>query len=226
MKPASAGTVASFRPFPHPSPADSRSVFAEIERSTAAMAAEAASLREETLIRLADRLISCASAMAIRFGLGGRLFTFGNGGSSTDALAAAQLFLQPPSGRPIATTCLAAEPSLVTALANDVGFEVVFARQLAALSEPTDIALGLSTSGDSENVLRGFEEASRRGLLTIGFAGYDGGRMAECDAIDHLFVIQSPSVHRIQETQTTLYHALWELSQYALARQTRRDRVG
>ena len=226
MKQTSAGTLASLHPFRYSTPADGRSVFAEVERSIAEKAREAASLREETLIRLADRLISCASAMAIRFGLGGRLFTFGNGGSSTDALAVAQLFLQPPSGRPVPASSLAAEPSVVTALANDVGFDVVFARQLAALSEPTDVALGLSTSGNSENVLRAFEEASQRGLLTIGFAGFDGGRMSDCEAIDHLFVVQSPSVHRVQETQTTLYNALWELSQYALSRQTRRDRVG
>ncbi|HYX20330.1 MAG TPA: SIS domain-containing protein [Thermoanaerobaculia bacterium] len=226
MKHASQGNLASLHPFLYSPAADGRSVLAEIERSTAEKAREAASLREETLLRLADRLLSCASAMAIRFGLGGRLFTFGNGGSSTDALAVAQLFLQPPSGRSVAASSLAAEAAVVTALGNDVGFDVVFARQLAALAEPTDVALGLSTSGNSENVLRAFEEASRRGLLTIGFAGYDGGRMAETEAIDHLFVIHSPSVHRIQETQTTLYHALWELSQYALARQTRRDRVG
>jgi D-sedoheptulose 7-phosphate isomerase len=226
MKHASQGSLASPYPFLYSSAADGRSVLAEIERSTAEKAREAASLREETLLRLADRLISCASAMAIRFGLGGRLFTFGNGGSSTDALAVSQLFRQPPSGRSVAASSLAAEAAVVTALGNDVGFDVVFARQLAALAEPTDVALGLSTSGNSENVLQAFEEASRRGLLTIGFAGYDGGRMAETEAVDHLFVVHSPSVHRIQETQTTLYHALWELSQYALARQTRRDRVG
>jgi D-sedoheptulose 7-phosphate isomerase len=201
-------------------------VLAEVERSTEEKARESASLREETLIRLADRLMSCASAMAIRFGLGGRLFTFGNGGCSTDALAAAQLFVQPHSGRPVGASSLGAETAVVTALADDVGFESVFARQLAALTEPTDIALGICTSGDSANVLRAFEEASRRGLLTIGFAGGDGGRMAETDTIDHLFVIRSRSVHRIQETQTTLCNTLWELSQYALARQTRRDRVG
>ena len=226
MKSAAGGSLASIYPVLSSSGGDGRSVLAEVERATAEKGREAASLREETLIRLADRLMSCASAMAIRFGLGGRLFTFGNGGSSTDALAVAQLFVQPHSGRPLAACSLGAEAALVTALANDVGFDAVFAGQLAALAEPTDIALGLSTTGNSENVLRGFEEASRRGLLTIGFAGSDGGRMAEADTIDHLFVVPSASVHRIQEAQTTLYNALWELSQYALARQTRRDRVG
>ena len=205
---------------------EGRSVLREVERSTADKIRDAAALREESLLRLADRLLSCASAMAIRFGLGGRLFTFGNGGSATDALAVAHLFLEPPAGRPVPAASLACEPAVVTALSNDVGFDVVYARQLAIFAEPTDIALGLSTDGNSASVLRGFEEASRRGLLTVGFAGRDGGRMAEASTIDHLFVVESGSVHRIQETQTTLYHALWELGQFALARQIRRERVG
>jgi D-sedoheptulose 7-phosphate isomerase len=93
----------------------------------------------------------------------------------------------------------------------------VFARQLAAFGRPGDIAVGLSTSGNSDNLVRAFEEASRRGLLTIGLAGYQGGRMAELDTIDYLFVVPSASVHRIQEAQTTVYHVLWELAQVALA---------
>jgi D-sedoheptulose 7-phosphate isomerase len=107
--------------------------------------------------------------------------------------------------------------AVVTALSNDIGFEVVFARQIAAFGRSHDIAVGLSTSGGSANVLRGFDEASRRGLLTIGLAGYDGGKMAEADTIDYLFVVPSSSVHRIQEAQTTVYHVLWELTQQALA---------
>ena len=101
---------------------------------------------------------------------------------------------------------------MVTALCNDVGVDVVFARQLAAFARPDDIAVGLSTSGNSDNLLRAFDEASRRGLLTVGLAGYDGGRMAELDSIDYLFVVPSSSVHRIQEAQTTIYQVLWELT--------------
>jgi D-sedoheptulose 7-phosphate isomerase len=119
--------------------------------------------------------------------------------------------------RPLPAISLTSDVAVVTALANDVGFEVVFARQVAAWGRPDDVAIGLSTSGGSANVLRGFEEASRRGLLTIGLAGYDGGKMAEADTIDYLFVVPSSSVHRIQEAQTTVYHVLWELTQQALA---------
>jgi len=95
--------------------------------------------------------------------------------------------------------------------------EVVFARQLAAFGGRDDIAVCLSTSGNSGNLLRAFDEASRRGMLTIGLAGYDGGKMAELDSIDYLFVVPSPSVHRIQEAQTTIYQVLWELTAAALA---------
>jgi D-sedoheptulose 7-phosphate isomerase len=155
--------------------------------------------------------------MARSFTGGGRLFAFGNGGSSTDAQAVATTFLHPrPGGRALPALSLTDDVAVVTALANDVGFDVVFARQLAAFGRPGDIAVGLSTSGNSDNLVRAFEEASRRGLLTIGLAGYEGGKMAELDTIEYLFVVPSSSVHRIQEAQTTVYHVLWELTQVAL----------
>jgi D-sedoheptulose 7-phosphate isomerase len=97
---------------------------------------------------------------------------------------------------------------------------VVFARQIAAFGAVGDVAVGLSTSGNSANVLHAFDEAARRGLLTVGFAGYDGGKMAEAESIAYLFVVPSASVHRIQEAQTTLYHMLWELVQEALTEVT------
>jgi len=101
---------------------------------------------------------------------------------------------------------------VVTALCNDIGVDVVFARQLGAFGRSGDIAVGLSTSGNSANLLRAFDEAGRRGMLTIGLAGYDGGKMAELATIDYLFVAPSTSIHRIQEAQTTVYQVLWELT--------------
>jgi D-sedoheptulose 7-phosphate isomerase len=197
--------------------ADLDAVLGEVRRSTAAKAAEIVALRRSVLENEADRLAACAVAMAERFAAGGRLYTFGNGGSSTDAAEVATTFLHPPRGRAVPALSLAADVAVVTALSNDIGFEVVFARQVAAFGRRTDIAFGLSTSGGSTNVIRAFEEANRRGMLTVGLAGYAGGRMAEIDALDYLFVIPSPSVHRIQEAQTTVYHVLWELTQKALA---------
>jgi D-sedoheptulose 7-phosphate isomerase len=155
--------------------------------------------------------------MAAAFRAGGTLFAFGNGGSSTDAQDVARLFLDPgPDARPLPALALTADVAVVTALSNDIGFDVVFARQIGAFGRPGDVAIGLSTSGNSDNLIRGFEEASRRGLVTVGLAGYEGGKMAESSAIEHLFVIPSSSVHRIQEAQTTVYHVLWELTQEAL----------
>ncbi|WP_028936729.1 D-sedoheptulose-7-phosphate isomerase [Pseudonocardia spinosispora] len=183
-----------------------RDKVAEIERVRAA-------LRDAEAGRLAD----CANAMATRFAAGGRLFTFGNGGSSTDAEAVAGQFLSPAraGARALPARALTHDVATLTALANDVSFDVVFARPLAAAAGPGDMAMGLSTSGGSRNVLRAFAEARRLGVLTIGLAGYSGGAMAEA-GLDHLFVMPSDSVHRIQEAQTTAYHVLWELVQRAL----------
>jgi D-sedoheptulose 7-phosphate isomerase len=204
-------------PFLYPDTADLDGVLAQVRRSTAAKAADIVALRQALADRYGARLVSCARAIARSFQAGGRLFTFGNGGSSTDAQEVAHLYLCPPApARPLPAVCLTHDVAVLTALSNDIGFEAVFARQVAAFCRAGDIAVGLSTSGGSANVLRGFEEASRRGLLTVGLAGYDGGRMAESDSIEFLFVVPSPSVHRVQEAQTTLYHVLWELTQQVL----------
>jgi D-sedoheptulose 7-phosphate isomerase len=209
--------VESLYPFLYSGGADLDDVLDQVRRSTVDKAAEIVELRRLTVQREGARLADCARAMARAFAGGGRLFAMGNGGSSTDAQAVATTFLHPrPGSRPLPALALTDDVAVVTALANDVGFEVVFARQLAAFGRPGDIAVGLSTSGNSDNLVRGFEEASRRGLLTIGLAGYEGGKMAELDTIDHLFVVPSSSVHRIQEAQTTVYHVLWELTQLAL----------
>lgn len=197
---------------------DLTAVMPAVARSTSEKAHEIVALRQEMADRYADELVACAAEMAERFGSGGRLFAFGNGGSSSDAAAVVSLFLRPAPGfRPLPAINLTSDVAVLTALANDIAFEVVFARQLAAFGRAGDIAVGLSTSGGSANVLKAFEEAARVGMMTIGFAGYDGGKMAEVDTIDHLFVVPSPSIHRIQETQTTTYNVLWELTQDRLA---------
>jgi D-sedoheptulose 7-phosphate isomerase len=197
------------------------SVLAQVARSTRDKVAEIDRVRAALIGTDAGRMAACATAMAERFAAGGRLFSFGNGGSSTDAEAVAGQFLAPAgSARPLPAMALTRDVATLTALANDVSFEVVFARPLAANGRPSDIAFGLSTSGGSRNVLRAFVEARRVGMLTVGLAGYSGGTMAEAAArgeINHLFVMPSDSVHRIQEAQTTTYHVLWELVQLALA---------
>ncbi|WP_209647953.1 D-sedoheptulose-7-phosphate isomerase [Kibdelosporangium banguiense] len=195
-----------------------------VRQSTVDKAREIIDLRASVLERDADRLLECAGKMAERFADGGRLMAFGNGGSSTDAQDLASLFLSPAGdARPLPAFGLTNDIAVITALCNDVGFDVVFARQIAAFGRAKDIAVGLSTSGDSTNLLRAFDEAARRGMFTVGIAGYNGGRMSELDSIDYLFVVPSPSVHRIQEAQTTMYHALWELTVELLAERPSHD---
>jgi D-sedoheptulose 7-phosphate isomerase len=200
-------------PFLYADKTDLSAVLEQVRASTVAKAGEIGELRRVIGDRDGARLERCAGEAAARFAAGGRLFAFGNGGSATDAQQLATLFLNPgPGARPLPAFGLANDTSVVTALCNDIGVEVVFARQIAAFGGRDDIAVGLSTSGNSANLLRAFDEASRRGMLTIGLAGYDGGKMAELDSIDYLFVAPSASVHRIQEAQTTIYQVLWELT--------------
>ena len=230
----------SLYPFLYSDTSDLSAVLDQVRASTVAKVAEIGELRRAVAERDGARIAECAAQAAARFGAGGRLFAFGNGGSATDAQQLATLFLNPEGGGrggdgpegggrggdggargggapgwtapPLPALGLANDTSVVTALCNDVGVEVVFARQLAAFGGRNDIAVGLSTSGNSANLVRAFDEASRRGMLTIGLAGYDGGTMAELDSIDYLFVVPSSSVHRIQEAQTTIYQVLWELT--------------
>src|SRR5215469_15240883 len=208
----------SLYPFLYADTSDLSAVLEQVRASTVAKAQEILELRRTVCERDGDRIADCARQAAARFGAGGRLFAFGNGGSATDAQQLATLFLNPGGqARALPAFGLANDTSVVTALCNDVGVEVVFARQLAAFGRRDDIAVGLSTSGNSENLIRAFAEASRHGMLTVGLAGYEGGAMADVDTIDYLFVAPSTSVHRIQEAQTTIYHVLWELTLAAFA---------
>jgi len=215
----------SLYPFLYSSTGDLTAVLDQVRASTVAKVAEIGELRRAVGARDGARIAECARQAAARFAAGGRLFAFGNGGSATDAAQLATLFLNPGGGKPpLPAFGLANDTSVVTALCNDVGTEVVFARQLAAFGRPRDIAVGLSTSGNSGNLLRAFDEASRRGMLTIGLAGYDGGKMAELDSVDYLFVVPSSSVHRIQEAQTTIYQVFWELTVEEMAHVPRHTR--
>jgi D-sedoheptulose 7-phosphate isomerase len=213
----STAAMEALYPFLYAAGSDLDAVMAEVRQSTVAKIKEITELRRLVCAQDGARLLACAAEMASRFAAGGRLLAFGNGGSSTDAQELATLFLHPGHGhRALPAFGLANDTAVVTALCNDIGVDVVFSRQVAALGRAQDIAVALSTSGNSENLLRGLAEAGRRGMLTIGIAGYEGGQMADLDGLDHLFVAPSTSVHRIQEAQTTIYHALWELTLAAL----------
>jgi D-sedoheptulose 7-phosphate isomerase len=188
---------------------DAGGLMTDLVESAETKAGESRRLREVTLARYDADLHDIAVEVAARFGRDARLFTFGNGGSATDAAILATLHARPPWGVALPARCLAGDPAVITALANDVGFEVVFSRQLIAHGRPGDIAIGLSTSGNSTNLLRAFVEAHHRGMLTVGLAGYGGGLMATCPGLDACLVVESDSVHRIQEAQAAMGFELW-----------------
>jgi len=195
----------------------SDSLLTDLASSARSKVRESSALQQSTLADCAELIASCGAQMAERFANGGRLYAFGNGGSSTDAATFAALFAQPITGRPLPALNLAADQAVLTALGNDVGFELVFSRQIIAHSSSRDVAVAMSTSGNSADLMTALGEASRRGLLTIGFAGYDGGQMAGASEVDFCFVVKSQSIHRIQESQALLGYELWATVQRDLS---------
>ena len=193
-------------------------LLASVRSSTLAKCAEVVALRCELLAEYEEQLDRAAKAMADRFASGGKLLAFGNGGSATDADDAAADCMHPPRAewRALPALSLPADSATVTAVANDVGLDSVFVRQLCAVAERGDIALGISTSGNSANVVAALVEARRRGMLTVALAGYDGGAIARTGAVDFCFVARREFVPRIQEGHATLWHVLLELVQESL----------
>lgn len=164
----------------------------------------------------AEMLERCVSEIAQRFQRGGRLIAMGNGGSSCDAQHVAVEFQHPiiEKRRPLPAFALTIDTATLTAIGNDKDFSYVFVDQLELLARPEDVALGISTSGASANVNRALRRAREKGLLTVGFAGRDGGQMAAL--CDYCFTVKSWSIHRIQESHTALLHLLWDLLHVAM----------
>jgi D-sedoheptulose 7-phosphate isomerase len=192
---------------------DAAQLLADLAASARAKMDDSYRLRATTLRDCASQIEAAGSRMAHQFRLGGRLFAFGNGGSATDADSAVALFRHPPAGRPLSALSLVEDRAVLTALANDVGYDLVFSRQLMAHARAGDIAIGFSTSGGSVNVIRACEQAAGRQLLTIGLCGYEGGALASSAALDYCLVVRSESVHRIQEAQEAVTLALWQTVQ-------------
>lgn len=190
-------------PFLDRSETDLATVLADVRDSTAAKGADTIALRRAIDL---DAVLACGNAIRERLEAGSRLLAFGNGGSCTDAQDVVHDLLQ--LGWPAVT--LTGDVATITAVGNDVGFDNVFVRQLIPLARRGDVALAISTSGSSPNVLAGLEQAHRSGLLTCAITGYDGGRLAELDWLDHLFVAGSDYVPRLQEAHATVYHLLLE----------------
>ncbi len=169
----------------------------------------------------AAQVIAVARAIAAVYEEGGKLFTIGNGGSSCDASHIAVEFQHPvTAGRPaLAAVNLVADTAMMTAVGNDVGFAHIFVRQLIAQARRGDALIGVSTSGNSDNLLAAFAKAKEMGIVTVGLAGGDGGRMKESRDVDHCLVVESDSIHRVQECHVAVYHILWDLVHTLLADQ-------
>jgi D-sedoheptulose 7-phosphate isomerase len=182
-------------------------------------ARESAEVKSRFVEENLDAIENCARALAARFSAGGRLFVMGNGGSACDAAHVAVEFIHPilERRRPLPALALSADSATLTAVGNDADFAGVFEAQLDLLADPRDAALGISTSGASSNVNRALARARSKGVLTIGLAGRDGGRMI--DIAEHVLVVNSWSIHRVQETHTLMVHLLWDLVHLALGEQ-------
>ena len=200
-------------------------VLAQVRHSTLEKCREVIELRGATLARFENEIVAAGQALAKAFANGATLFAFGNGGSATDAQDLVADLLHPAfaSWRPLPALAITNDIAVITAVANDVGFDNIFTRQIIAFGKPGDIAFGFSTSGNSKNVLVAFEQAQKQGMLTVGLAGYDGGKMAHphsADAPDYCFIAPSDHIPRIQEGQATIYHALLEVVQAELKKGT------
>ncbi len=182
-------------------------VVQDVRNSVLAKAREIGALRTQTLTDNAQTLTEAAAALRAGFERGGKLLALGNGGSATDAMDAVADFVS--RGRPAID--LTADPAILTAIANDIGTDAIFSRQVIAYGAPGDAVLALSTSGGSRNVIEALAEARRRGLATIAMVGYDGGRIAGEQLADHVVVTRSEHIPRIQEAQASAYHTLREL---------------
>ena len=198
-----AGASSFLYPFLAEGPDDLESVVADVRASILMKAEEVGALREQTLTEGADALAGAAAALRG----GGRLLALGNGGSATDAMDVVADF----RARGLRALDLTEDAAILTALANDIGVDAIFSRQVIAHGRDGDVLLAISTSGGSANVIAALEEARRRGLVTVALVGYDGGRIAADGLADWVVVTRSQNIPRIQEAQASAYHVLLEL---------------
>jgi D-sedoheptulose 7-phosphate isomerase len=202
-----AGASSFLYPFLDERESDLDAVLEDVRRSVLMKADEVGALREQTLTDNESALVDAAAGLRETFERGGKLLALGNGGSATDAMDVVADFRA--GGHPAID--LTEDPGILTAIANDIGVEAIFSRQVIAYGAPGDAVLALSTSGNSGNVIEALSEARRRGLRTIAMVGYDGGRIAGEELADHVVVTRSEHIPRIQEAQASAYHALREL---------------
>ena len=203
------GGAASFLyPFLDRQESDPEAVIADVRESALMKSEEVQALRERTLEDGAAVLGAAAEALRTCFAQNGRVLALGNGGSATDAMDLVADLVS--AGRPAID--LTADSSIITAVANDIGAEDIFARQVIAYGRRGDVLVALSTSGNSASMVSALAEARRRELRTVALVGYDGGQVAAESLADHIVITPSQHIPRIQEAQATAYHLLREMA--------------
>jgi D-sedoheptulose 7-phosphate isomerase len=206
------GAAGFLYPFLGTAGPDTDVLLADVAGSIRAKALEDERLREEVARLDGDKIIAVVKVLAERLAAGGKLLMLGNGGSATDATDWALDCVDSPKGHPpIRALSLADDLATMTAVANDVGQEATFARQLIAHSQPADAVIAITTSGNSANIAAALSEARRRGLLTVALTGYDGGEIVRRDLADHAIVVRSDDIPRIQEVHASIYHVMTDL---------------
>ncbi|HYM06766.1 MAG TPA: SIS domain-containing protein [Terriglobales bacterium] len=186
-------------------------LLAEVAVSILMKVHDDAKLRGQVAREQSEQISSAAVAIHQRLQRGGKLIIFGNGGSATDANDfAIDCVLPPPGSRPVPAVSLALEPANITAVANDIGTDAIFLRQLIAQARPEDVAVAISTSGGSRNIIMALEEARKRNMLTVALLGYDGGEIKRRRLADFPVVVQCDYIPRIQEVQASIYHVIRE----------------
>jgi D-sedoheptulose 7-phosphate isomerase len=186
-------------------------VIAQVAASIQMKVADDTGLRAQMAREQAEQIGNTTAAISERIRRGGKLIIFGNGGSATDANDWAIDCIAPPAGwKPVPAVSLALEPANITAIANDVGTEVIFLRQMIAQAQPDDVAIAISTSGGSQNIIMALEEARKRKLLTVALLGYDGGEIQRRGLADFPLIVRSDYIPRIQEIQASVYHVIRE----------------
>jgi len=184
---------------------------AEVASSILMKVHDDATLRAQVAREEADQISNTALAIHERLGRGGKLILFGNGGSATDANDfAIDCVLPPTRYHSVPAVSLSLEPANITAVANDIGTDAIFLRQLIAQGRPEDVAIGISTSGGSRNIIMALEEARKRNMLTIALLGYDGGEIKRKRLADFPVVVSCDYIPRIQEVQASIYHVIRE----------------
>jgi D-sedoheptulose 7-phosphate isomerase len=184
---------------------------AEVASSILMKAHDDTKLREQVAREEAEQISGTALAIHERLCRGGKIIVFGNGGSATDANDfAIDCVLPPPGYQSVPAVSLSMEPANITAVANDIGTEAIFLRQLIAQARPEDVAIGISTSGGSRNIIAALEEARKRNLLTVALLGYDGGEIERRQLADFPVVVKCDYIPRIQEVQASIYHVIRE----------------